>query len=446
MDAARLGSSAKNRHDKTMTVPPLHLHDNRNSQDALHLLPVSKRKQTDSRFKPNQTSVINNDKNKNFHVCSIRQKLSPSRSDVPSLTSISYRTTDSEPDNKSLVYTLSVPYKGESSRSLSDLRSRSGHQGHRRLPKRKFVSTMNINVTTKNSQDGTNKYSVFSSEGQTKFHELNDLEPLDAYSYDTDFGRTNDSHSRIQNLSDLNTYPRQSAKNRHDDDIDLLPSNRARSNFAQNGVTLKQRLNYEKKSKKVLASAKRQMVDWLLSNQRLNTESQHSEPLGQFAHPLSMSTPSLKMKQTHNKHLLSSRNSLERHSIDSRELRSDVPQSVLIERDKYERKSFDSEDLLNDAELRDADSRASAMSSRDSENKNPQGQIHEDFHCDSSITSGDEYGGVQNRGSLIESSLGMVEEHLEYLKLARLVNGPSNLTVSTNLCYERLMFGGSTLR
>ena len=433
LDTSRPVSGAKNRHhDKNMTVPPLNLHDNRNTQDALHPLPVSKRKQMDSRFKPNQTSVISNDKNKNFHVCSIRQKLSPSKTDIPSLTSISYRTTDDEPDNKSLVYTLSVPYKGESSKSLSDLRSRTGHQGHRKLPKRKFVSTMSINVTTKNDQNGTEKHNVFSCKGPTKYQEL-DPEPCDIISCDTEFGQTKDSHMRFQDLSNLNNYSNQIAINKHEiigtneNDLDLLPSNRSRSNFAQNGVSLKHRLNHEKKSKEVLASAKRQMVDWLLSNQRLNTEMQHSESSRQYAHPLSMSTPSLKVKQPSSKHLLSNRNSLERHSFDSRELLTDTRLPVLGGHNKYERKSFDSEDLLTGAE-----SRGSTMSSRDSLHYKPQGRIPEDFLCDDSVVSGEECGGGQKRVSLIESSLGMAEEHLEYLKLARLVNGPSNLAVSIN--------------
>ena len=388
----------------------------------------------DSRFKPNQTSVISNDKNKNFHVCSMRQKLSPSKTDVPSLTSISYRTPDNDPDNKSLVYTLSVPYKGESSKSLSDLRSRSrsGHAGQRKLPKRKFVSTMSINVTTKNDQNGTEKHNVFSCKGPTKYQEL-DLEPCDPVSYDTEFGRTKDSHMRFQDLSNLNNYSKQSAENKHEmkgtyeNDLDLLPSSGSRSNFAQNGVSLKHRHNHEKKSKEVLASAKRQMVDWLLSNQRLNTEMQHSESSRQYAHPLSMSTPSLKVKQPSSKHLLSNRNSLERHSFDSRELLRDTRQPVLGGHNKYERKSFYSEDLLNGAE-----SRGSTLSSRDSLHYKPQGHVPEDFHCDDSVVSGEECGGGQKRVSLIESSLGMAEEHLEYLKLARLVNGPSNLAVSIN--------------
>ena len=438
LDAARLGTSAKYRHhDKNMTVPPLNLYDNRNTHDALHPLPVSKRKQMDSRVKLNQNSVIRNDRNKNFHVCSVRQKLSPSDTDCPSLTSITYRTTDSEPDNKSLVYTISVPYKGKSSRSLSDLSSRSAGQGQRILPKRKFVSTMNVDITVQNSKNGAKNYNAFSCKGPTNYQEL-DLDPCDPLSCDSEFGRTKDNHMTFHELSDLNNFQKQSAKNRHevlhtyDGDLDLLHSNR--SDFTQNGASLRHKLYHEKKSKEALASAKRQMVDWLLSNQRLNSEMQNSESAKQYGHQLSMSTPSLKVKQFSNKHLLSNQDCLERRSFDSQELLKEGRQSVLGRHSKYVRKSFDSQDILN------ADSRDSPMSSHEFFHYKPQGHFPEDFRCDDSVVSGEECVGPQKRVSLIESSLGTSEDHLEYLKLARLVNGPSNLMVSIILKAQNCIF------
>lgn len=422
--------AVNSRYDRKRATQALNLHDNRNTHDALHPLTVTKLRQTESSDKFHKNTVIRRDKNDNFHVCSISNKLSANDTDVPSLTSVAYTATNSKPEKKSLVYTVSVPYKGESSRSLSDLRL--GSQGQRVVPKRTFLSTINVDVTVKGEKNGIEKQNVFTSKGPVDYRELDPCSK-DLLSGTSEFSRTTDKHMSFDDLSNLKGFQKQSAgfvnnvPDRHSDD--LLLSNRSRSHLVENGIALKHRLRHAKKSKEVLASAKQQMVDWLLSNQQEKMGLKGSpEFMKQYEHPLSMSTPSLKFKQPQSRQLLNNQKSFERHSLDSREQLNEDRDYVFTGQNKLAKSGLDSEETLH-GDNSGSHYRQSHISSQNLFHYKPQRRDLEDFRCDDSVVSTDESVGVQKQSSLIGSSIGIAEEHLEYLKLARLVNGPSNLAV-----------------
>ena len=457
-DGGKLGVAG---HDKKTRSPPFYHHDNRSTHNPLQSHPVSRWKQTGlrkSKEKLSRNTVINLDNDKSVHVCSKSQRVPQNNVDLPSLTSISYTKHDNESKDKSLVYTISVPYKGSSSRSSDDLRSEP--QGQHVSSKRKFISSVNLDITVKHGKSGKEKKNVFTARGPVDYKEI---EPgLEHRLYDP---KVNTSHAvdtqrntNVDVLSDRTNIQKHSAKltfteifpgmgkfqsgdqaqlpgNSNDN---LLPGNIYRSNYLRNELALKQRIGREKKSRESLLSAKPQMMNWLLSNQRQNSGVKNKfGSIKQNGHHLSVSTPSLKVKQCSTRQLLHNQRSFERHSLDAEEILNDEhsKKEHTFGARRYNRNSLDSQDILSGDTSR-SQSRGSPVSSQELFQFKSGVHLQKglgDMKYEDSLLSGDEsvgVQGVQKRSSLVESSLGMQEEHLEYLKLARLVNGPSNLMVN----------------
>ena len=416
----------------------------------MHLLPVSKENQSDVRKFKDKLSKSSDNK-RDVLVCSEADKFSHSSVCMPSLDSISYTRNSDKSENKSLVYTISVPYKVDGSRSLT--------QRQRIRSKRNYVSTMKVDVTVKPGNSEAETQNVFTAKGPVDYREIKyDLDPnqvdplintssgenlqdrpildlsgltdIQESSAKVEFGEIFSEERKVQ-YGKLGQFPSNGGDN-------LLLGNRERSQYYENGLALKQKLFKKKKSKETLASAKSQMVDWLLSNQRQTTGSEDKLLSAKYDHPLSMSTPSLKIKKCSDRQLLNNQRSFERHSFDNPETLNDespIGDRALKNQRNYDRNSFDSQDVLS-ANNSQSQSRASPVSGL--EPFHYKSDIHKQIghlpgalkHGDS-LLSVDESVGMQKRLSLTGSSLGIPEEELGYLKLAKLVNGPTNLTVSS---------------
>ena len=434
-------------HDKNALSPPLYRHDNRNNAKLLH--PVSSRNQLDEeKLKEHLSKSIHS--NGNIHSCSKTEALSQSEADRPALESISYTINRDQTQDKSLVYTIDIPYDLAASRSRTQ----------RRRKLRKYVSTMSVDITVKPGKSQTGYQSVFTAKGPVDYREIKvDLDP------DQEDPRIDNSvilhEKHMQELAGLEDIHKQSAKvgdsailpqnyrelqgtnrrlpsNRSDQ---LLLGNRERSKYNENDLALKQKVKDKHKSKETLASAKSQMVDWLLSNQRQKDANENTLSPSKYGHPLSMSTPSLKIKRCSDKQLLKNQSSFERRSFDSREILNGE-NSVGEHRRNYHRNynghSFDSADILN-PDILQTQSKGSPASSLESfHNKS---NLHTQIyllpsvlkHGDSALSEDESVGvGYNKRVSLSGSSVGLPEEELGYLKLARLVNGPATIMVRIN--------------
>lgn len=432
-------------HDGTRSSPPsIHQDDNKVPSDLEQTLTSSGQTLVDLKRNDEnipQNNLITHESNENVHVCS--KTLSQKDNDLPSLTSILYTTRNNNSKNKSLVYTVGIPYRTDHSSSLSDLRSVSDLQ-------RKYISSMKVDVAVKDQKDGKEKKNIFTTVGPVEYQEIDhDLEhaQLDPLGNTSNLVSIENKKSSIPGLLHFNDIQKNAEftemsagkgqSQYHQSHVQVphkhehvLPGDRGMSAYIGNGLALKQKLRKGNKSKESLASAKRQMVDWLLSNQRQNIKIKSRFGATKiYSHPLSMSTPSLKAKWCSDRQLVNNQRSFERHSLDSEEILTSE-----ISRKKYRkcaRNSFDSQEILS-GDTSCSQSRASLASSQElfpykSALDSHQKHLSHNWRHEGSLLSEDEDFGEVKRSSLIDSSLGVLEDHLDYLKLARLISGPTNL-------------------
>jgi len=198
----------------------------------------------------------------------------------------------------------------------------------------------------------------------------------------------------------------------------------------QNVKTTKESILQRNKSKEALAAARSQTADWLLS-QKLGhgaiLSNSNSSPWG--------STPDLKIrsqftppnKSRHNRIRKESNHSFDvlLHEDDAESHEKQIPGSSYMEQ-----RSFDSGSPITGYEKFESTNCNTSYKSPPKENTISTNQrpalkyIHGSSACsslDESIES--------SRPSLVGSSAGVSEDYVNYLRLARLVNGPSPLMV-----------------
>lgn len=339
--------------------------------------------------------------------------------DNPSLESISYQQNQAVV-GRSIVYTVDIPLAQlQKPIKMKEVESKpTGAKSSR------YISSVNVSIEHIGEEE-----SVKSSESSIRIKSVGPVRYRKLTSHDIGEGdrdAQNEGDVIIENiLPELNSAFLESTQKARKSEKDTG------TEIDVDGHVLKAKedIVIRRKSKEALIAAKSQTADWLLNNdpRAVNT-----------GRPNWASTPNLKNKKNY-----------EQGEVKKRRFKKEAGRSfdlLLGEETENDTADHISSDM-------DEQSQSTVLSQYSVDGKYPDYQLspHRRPHLrhlqgDSACSSMDE--SIDNsRTSLIGSSCGILEDHLNYLRLARLVNGPSPIMVScTHSCNRKLNFRSDLLR
>lgn len=321
------------------------------------------------------------------HVFVCKKNVCTDKENTPALSSIRYSQDSKKPD-KSLVYTLTVPVVTDKVEPVSQ-------------PSR-YVSSVSFNLEPKSS-DGEKYNKGQSSEvahaGEIKFQVGSDGD-ISRNDENKNFG-----HQKSVALDQNQNYSDGGHDSCPHDHTGNVPSKRVKEEILE-----------KKRAKEALIAARSHTADWLLNSEKHLQAGTRASSFSPFkvGRPVWVSTPDLKAKRNAAHYDSSSRHMKKEgnHSFDlllQEEL--ETSDEHFFSGNQFEIGHSD-HDLDSRQHLTDFDGRPHLA----------------DLRGDSACSSMDESVDI-SRPSLIGDSFGMPEDHLNYLRLARLVNGPSLIMV-----------------
>lgn len=319
----------------------------------------------------------------------------------PSLDSISYQANKSV-IGRAIVYTVDIP--------ISELRQpiKSKHTDKvRKLTNDKttrFISSVNVSIENIGDEE-----SVHSSESNVRIKAITPVK-YKKVTYDDLDPETDDLDKEVEGHGDSGV-----CKSQSNDNIDgakhLLSDKDNKSGFV---YKTKEEIITRRRSKEALVAAKSQTADWLLNNGGQSLAFSTGRP--NWA-----STPNLKNKKNYDEEAVKKTRFKKEagHSFD-----------LLLGEDTENEQS---DNISSDVE-KQSQNTVLSRHSVDGDYKEyltvPSKKPHlRHLQGDSACSSMDDSVDM-SKTSLIGSSCGIPEEQLNYLRLARLVNGPSPIMVS----------------
>ncbi|XP_053385662.1 uncharacterized protein LOC123538351 [Mercenaria mercenaria] len=415
-----------NTNSKTKSSPVPH--DKKFTQNPQHSLPAAQQREnteyrlaeiTETTEKWNAHVHVMNEP-KHVFVCKKNVCADEDKENKPALSSISY-SPNNEIQDKSLVYTLTVPVE-----TVPTENKRKEHSTNSR-----YISAISVNVERKSS--GNNKKPVRSSKvtqvGHVTFQKVKSKSDRDIDKLDLK-DEAEDTENVLQTAAasnlDVNENLKYSILSKENQPISQSTPNvckDSKHDFTRSAspCRAKEIVLEKKRAKEALIAANSHTADWLLDSERHleAAESSRSSRVSPFrmGRPIWASTPDLKFKRSvtqygddSSRHIKMEGN----HSFDlllDEEPGTRSGQKLLGSHIAPAHSTEQLEELGSRQHLTEAGGKV------------PLGDLKGDSACSSMDES------VEiSRPSLIGSSFGIPEDHLNYLRLARLVNGPSLIT------------------
>lgn len=321
------------------------------------------------------------------HVFVCKKNVCMDKENTPALSSIRYSQDGKKPD-KSVVYTLTVPVVTDKVEPVSQPSRYVSSVSFKLEPKSSDGETYNQGQSSKVTQAGERKFQVKSDLDISQNDENKNFEHQKSVALDQNQNYSDGGHDGLQ----------------HDFTGNVSSSR------------VKEEILEKKRAKEALIAARSHTADWLLNSEKhLQTGTGPSSFLPyKIGRPAWVSTPDLKVKRNAAHYDNSSRRIKKEgnHSFDL------LLQEELETNDEH---SFNRNQFETGHSVDDLDSRQHLTDF--------DGRPHlADLRGDSACSSMDESVDI-SRPSLIGDSFGMPEDHLNYLRLARLVNGPSLIMV-----------------
>ncbi|XP_060566792.1 uncharacterized protein LOC132725635 isoform X2 [Ruditapes philippinarum] len=395
-------------------------HDNRISQNSSNSLPVAQQQEnaeyrlveiTETVEKMNSTSNMMREP-KQVYVCKKNAFDDEDKENKPELSSINYTPT-AEIQDKSLVYTLSVPIETvaiKKNKVEDDQASR-------------YVSTISVNVERKSSDNNNQKHvpsSKVTQVGHVSFHKVKSKSELDIDKSDLKFDAKDTDDISLSSAPKLVGV---SVKQSITHGTEVVTNNSEHDLCRSASPCRAKEIVIEKKrAKERLVAANSHTANWLLSSeQHLKADDQSkNSKISPFkiGRPVWASTPNLKVKRNFT-HLDEDENSRRikmegNHSFDL------LLDEEMCTRDGQKLNGNHIPSSNSAEELEEFGSRQTFVGIT--------GKPHlYDLKGDSACSSMDESVEIA-RPSMLGSGCTMPEDHLNYVRLARLVNGPSLIT------------------
>lgn len=384
--------------------------EHRFTQNSPHILPVPAEH-------PFEASVCDNLGKTNLFNVSRHEENSGKENGNPSLESISYQQNQAVV-GRSVVYTVDIPL-AQLQQPIKMKEVESKPPGAKSA---RYISLVNVSIEQIGEEE-----SVRSSESSIRIKSVGPVRYRKVTAHgEGDRDAQNERDVIIENIvPELNS-------------ASLESTQKARKSEKDTGTEIgvdghvhkaKEEIVIRRKSKEALIAAKSQTADWLLNNDPRAVN---------IGRPNWASTPNLKNKKNYEQGEVKKRRFKKEagHSFDlllGEETENDTADHISSDMDKQSQRTVLSQ-YSGDGEYRDY---------RLSPHRRPHLQhLQGDSACSSMDESVD-----NSRVSMIGSSCGIPEDHLNYLRLARLVNGPSPIMVScTHSCNRKLHFRSDLLQ